>query len=432
MNEILSFHITHKTADLDRLEKIGEQNAVAVLSAVRSLPAVRECVVLRTCNRVEIYTATDDVETARLELERYVRGFVPFDSEENLVQVLRGRDSLRHLLRVASGLESLIIGEDQIQSQVKQAFADCQENGTVGPVLGLCFRKAISVGKKVRSGTKVNKGCVSIGSAAVELAEEKLGDLRDKNVLIIGAGEMAGLIAKHLMGKGPRAVFISNRTYARAVELAWAMHGKAVRFDAFNEFLTNSDVVICATSASHMILERRHVEKAMEGREGRGMFIIDVSFPRNVADDVRMVDRVELFDIDGLRQVAEGNILRRHEEIKEAEKIVIEEMEKLDRNLRELEASALLAALFKRYEVMREREVRKAIARARNGNDDMELIMTDLAAALMSRFLADPVDGIKMHAAGTGGCSFADARCLFKLEDEGDVPNAEDAPAEKQ
>lgn len=427
MDRFLSAHITHKTVDIGRLEKIGNQSPEDILAAVRALRGVSECAVLKTCNRVEIYTVTSDRESTREDLERYVNGFIPFDSDENLVQILAGKDSLRHLLRVSSGLESMIIGEDQIQSQVKEAFELGEREGSIGTVLSLSFRKAISVGKKVRSSTKVNKGCVSVGSAAVELAEQKLGDLRGKKVLIIGAGEMASLIAKHLAGKGPNAVFISNRTYARAVELAWVMHGKAVRFDALNDFLTESDVVICATSANHMVLEKRHVEKAMQWRQGRGMFIIDVSFPRNVADDVRTVPEVELFDIDGLRQVAEGNILRRRDEIKEAERIVLEELDKLDRNLREMEASALLAKLFRRYEAVKEREVRKALARARAGADPLDAVMKDLGAALMGRFLADPVERVKHCAAEGCGCSFDEVRSLFKLEEEKDVPNKEDA-----
>jgi glutamyl-tRNA reductase len=431
LDRLLSVHITHKTVDIGLLEKIGNQTATEILTTTRGMRAVRESAVLKTCNRVEIYTVTDDREATREELEKYVNGFIPFDSEGSLVQVLTGKESLRHLLRVSSGLESLIIGEDQIQAQVKEAYENGKKEGSVGPVLSLCFQKAINVGKKVRSSTRVNKGCVSVGSAAVELAEQKLGDLKGKKVLIIGAGEMASLIAKHLMGKGPNAVFISNRTYARAVELAWVMHGKAVRFDALNDFLTESDVIICATSASHMILELRHVERAMQCRQGRGMFIIDVSFPRNVADDVRSLPDVELFDIDGLRQVAEDNILRRHDEIKGAERIVLEELDKLDRNLREMEASALLAQLFRRYEAVREREVRKAVARARAGADPFDEVMHDLGAALMARFLADPVERIK-HCSAEGCGSFEEVRSLFKLEEEKDVPNTKDAKTEDE
>jgi glutamyl-tRNA reductase len=422
LETILSAHVTHKSVEVGQLELIGAQNIDYLLSSVRKLDGITECLVLRTCNRVEIYTVTKDWEASRKALESFVNGFIPFDTEENLVLFLSGKESIRHLLRVSSGLESMIIGEDQIQSQVKESFDYAERNGYSGPILSLVFRKAISVGKKVRTETLVNKGCVSIGSAAVELAEEKLGTLDGKNVLVVGAGEMATLIARHLVGKRPDTVFVSNRTYARAVELAWILNGKAVRFDALNEFLAQSDVVLCATSASHMILEKRHIVKAMELRQDKRMLIIDVSFPRNVSLDVKDVSGVELYDIDGLRSVSEANILKRRKEMHNAEHIIFQELELLDRKLDELEAAKIVKELFRKYNRIKDNEVRRAVARANGSQESIDRIMEDFGTALMGKFLAEPVETLKAASREGEDRMFETAKVMFRLKEGADVP----------
>lgn len=396
MDSILSAHITHKQALMSDIEKLAELDPSRLLRSAIGLPGATECVALRTCNRVEIYLATSEPVRTRKALEDLINGLVPFDADQSLVQYLANRDSVKHILRVASGLESMIIGEDQIQSQVKEAFEHAEKEGTVGPMLSIVFRKAISTGKKVRSETRVNKGCVSVGSAAVELAEEKLGTLAGKNILVVGAGEMATLIAKHLVGKEPKAIFVSNRTYARAVELAWVLHGKAVRFDNFIEFISQADVVLVATSATHMILTKDHMEKAMKGRKGNSkIMVIDVSFPRNVEPQVSGVPGVELFDIDGLRGKAEENLLRRRAEIRNAEAIIASELSSLGKRIKEMKADEILSRLYGKYSEIREREVQKALNRLASGSEPAEEVLRDLAQAMLKRFLADPTKVLK-------------------------------------
>ena len=420
MQTIFSAHITHKSAGLDQMQAIGGQEPLEMLRDIRSLAGVKECALLKTCNRVEIYTVTEEYETTRKKVEEYVNGFIPFNNQENLVQFLTNMDSVKHLLRVSSGLESMIIGEDQIQMQVKESYDRAMHEKCLGPVLSLVLRKSISVGKKVRTETGVNKGCVSVGSAAVELAESKLGSLQGKNVLVIGAGEMATLIAKHLIGKGPETVFVSNRTYSRAVELAWALNGKAVRFDALSIFLARSDVVLVATSATHLVLEKHHLESAMALREqDRPMLVIDVSFPRNVALDIQELPGVKLFDIDGLRGVAEENILRRKGEIRNAENIIADELGLLDRSLDEMRAGIMLSRLYRKFNEIREREVAKASNRLASGEDAHEVI-DDFARSLMNRFLADPTEVIKCATREGDDRLLATTKELFKIEgDEG-------------
>lgn len=423
MESILSAHITHKQASVADMESLGKVDPELMMRNALSLPGTTECLVLRTCNRMEVYLATSDLNATRKGLEDMINALVPFDAEQNLVQYLNGKESVRHILRVSSGLESLIVGEDQIQCQVKEAFDLAKRHGSMGPVLTIVFQKAISVGKMVRSRTNVNKGCVSMGTAAVELAEEKVGSLTDKNILVVGAGEMADLIAKHLVGKGPKAVFVSNRTYSRAVELAWALNGKAVRFDSLLEFFSRADVVLVATSASHMIITPAHVRKAQDLRKVDGkILIIDVSFPRNVDPQVAYLEGVELYDIDGLRGKAEENLLKRRSEIRSAELIITQELDSLGERMKEMKADEILGQLYSKYFSLRDREVRKALNRLSSGQEPAEVVLKEFADVLTRKFLADPTVALKDACRIGHEDVFEKVQSLFKLEGVSIVP----------
>jgi glutamyl-tRNA reductase len=405
MFPLISAHITHKEAPMQDLGRLGDLDPQALLSSLRALPGVDECALLKTCNRVEF---SEDQVQAREGLERLVASLLPYDREGGLVRFMTGRGSMHHLMRVSCGLESLIVGEDQIQSQVKECYDLCMRQGCMGKVLGTVFRKAISTGKRVRTETRLNKGNVSVGSAAVDMAEARLGDLHGRTVLVIGAGQMATLIAKHLLGKGPQAVFVSNRTYARAMELAWCLNGKAVRFEQLQDYLERADVVLCATSAKHIVLGPQEVGEAMRIREGRPMFIIDVSFPRNVAEEVCSLPGVEMCDLSGLNGVARENLERRRAEILEAEAIIKEELQLLTARLEEMRAAELLRSVHRKYQDIKLREVQKA-----------------LAGALVSRFLADPTAAVKMASRCGDAHLLRTTRELFALE-EHHVPSGKD------
>ncbi|MEM2943897.1 MAG: glutamyl-tRNA reductase [Methanomassiliicoccales archaeon] len=419
---IISAHITHKSADMKALELIGRHDEKALLHALLRVQGVRECAVLRTCNRVELYVVTDEPTVTRTGMEEMISRFIPFDHDQNLVQFRTDIDSIRHLLRVSSGLESMIVGEDQIQFQVKKAYELAENEKCAGPILSLIFRKAISVGKKVRTETRVNKGAVSIGSAAVDLAEKILGSLEGRTVLVIGAGEMATLIAKHLLGKKPNAIFVSNRTFDRAVELAWYLGGQAIRLDSLYDYLHRCDIVLVATSSPHIILDRSRVEKALTKKgKGEKLIIIDVSFPRNVADDVRTLENVEMHDIDGLRDIAQENILKRKEEVHEAERIIAEELSLLERKLEEMGASELIRALRQKFEAIKEAEIKRAINRLNNSPESIESIVADFANALANRFLADPTEVLKLASRNKKEEILKAARELFRLEESKNV-----------
>ncbi len=392
---VISAHITHKQTEMSTIDNLGKTDTQTLLDAVCNLDGVSGAVVLKTCNRIEAYISSYDPKASRKSLENLVNSYIPFGTGNNLVQYLTGKDSIKHLIRVSCGLESMIIGEDQILGQVKNAYDLAESQGVVGPVLSVIFRQAISAGKKVRTETKVNKGSVSVGSAAVELAEVKFGDLSDKSILIVGAGETASLIAKHLIGKNPKTVFVSNRTYSNAVELAFTLNGIAVRFDNLLDYLKDADVVLCATSAAHNVLKKEHFVKAMESRNERTMMVIDVSFPRNVDPESADVPGVELYDIDGLRELAEENILKRRAEIKNAETIIDEELSLLDSKIREMKADDLLGKLYTKFDSLKCRELKKAKCKLRSGNKDPDEILEDFCDSLSNKFLADITCSLK-------------------------------------
>ena len=400
---------------------MGGQDPRAILGSVKQLRGVVECAVLKTCNRLEIYTVSYDPEATRADLRQYIDGFVELEEGKSLVQFLEQRGSVNHLLRVSAGLESLIVGEDQIQAQVKDAYGMAEKEGAAHLVLSIVFRKAINVGKKVRTETRLNKGAVSVGSAAVDLAERVVGPLEGKTILVIGAGEMVTQIAKHLVGKRPQAVFVSNRTYDHAQELAFALGGEAVRFDVLVDYLARSDVVLCATSSPHIILSKGIVEQGLTGRGAGNMVIIDVSFPRNVAPEVREIEKVKLYDIDGLREVSQANILARNLEISNAERIISQEMDLLDQKLEEMRGSELIGALYKKYHQMKGNEIRKAINRLNGGTDDPEEVMEEFANALTKKFLAEPTQMLK-EASRDGNKEIMElVRELFKIEEGQEV-----------
>jgi glutamyl-tRNA reductase len=412
---ILSVHITHKSADMSCLELIGRNDPRTLLSSLRAVEGVRECVVIRTCNRVEMYTVTCDPLATREGLERLVRGFIPFDVGSNLVQFLSQKESVLHLFRVSSGLESLIVGEDQIQGQVRDAFMLAQDERCIGPKLNLVFQKAIGVGKRVRSETRLNQGAVSVGSAAVELAESILGDLDGKNILVVGAGEMATLIAKHLLHRTPDTVFFSNRTYARAVELAFQLGGRAVRLNCLSDFLPETDLVLVATSSNHILLDRADVEEAVARRtKASKLVIVDVSFPRNVSPEVTEVEGVELHDIEGLKEVAQRNIMRRKLEIAEAERIITAELDLLDRRFEEMKATQILSSLYLKFNCIKDQEMRRAMNRLRE--DNVEEVLEDFANSLTSKFLAEPTEIIKQASREDNSKILEVAREMFRLE----------------
>jgi len=396
---IVSFHATHSSAGATVVtEIIGslEKNAE---SFMKSISSVSEYVILRTCNRFEIYAATYENEMVIKAFERFAKANIPYGGNETLWYILEDEASVRHIFRVTCGLDSLVVGEDQIQGQVKEAYMRSKAEGTVQTVLGGLFDRALFVGKRVRSETSLNTGAVSVGSAAVELVKRRLGDLRGRNVAVIGAGDMATVVAKCLQGTGVSAIFVSTRTYEHAKELANSVNGTAIGFENLQEIICNADVIIVATSAPHVILDRKMVEPAVKMRNDP-LLIIDISVPRNVSEDVSAVTDVKVETMEGIRAISLENLDKRRKEIHEAESIVNDELKKLEKENMERKANIIIGEIGKKVAEIRAEALSIAITRAESGSDLNE-VFDDFSKALISRIMAEPYEKLK-EASRTG------------------------------
>lgn len=417
MIEIVSAHITHKWVDIRELELYSAREARSVVSAIAALDSVRECTLLKTCNRLEIYVATDDADKAKASIERMLMSSVE-GADLNHIQFLRSVDSVRHLARVASGLESMIVGEEQILSQVKDAYEFGLEAGTIGKTLGEVFRKSISIGKKVRSETGVSKGSVSIGSAAVELANGLLASLQNRTVLVIGAGEISQLVAMSLARHDVKAMFVANRTYDDALKLAERLGGKAVHFDKLKECLLVSDVVICGTAAPHIILSKEDLVGAF-GPEGpsKTLLIIDISNPRNISEDVAELPNVELRDMDGLKEVADRNAERRRREVAMAEKIIEKELKFIvSRFAERRDSEDAIRLLHTRVAEIRDVEFGKALNKLNGIDEQQKKVVRDMLISVTKKILAGPTAVLREASKNGDKEIISAAETLFKLQ----------------
>ncbi|MGN0137788.1 MAG: glutamyl-tRNA reductase [Candidatus Methanomethylophilaceae archaeon] len=382
---IVSMHVTHTSAGGTE----GLNDVVPILEAevarrVSAMDFISEYVIVRTCNRFEVYTATADNKAAVKAVEVILKSTVP---SSNIAYILEDRDSIKHLFRVVCGLDSLIVGEDQIQHQVRECYMKGKEEGHVKGMLTRLFDKAMVVGKRVRSETALNKGAVSVGSASVELAESKIGELQGKSITILGAGDMASVIAKNLTGKNVGAVFVSNRTYSRALELADELGGTAVSMARMNDAMADSDLVLVATSAPHTVVHKENVKEAMERRPDRKLLIIDVSIPRNVDEDVVEIPNVELDNMDSLQTIAAQNARRRMDEISSAEKIIAQELTKMDVEQKEQYANDVIRKIGIKLAGVRDHELETAMSRA--NSTDIGTLLDDLSRALINKITAE-------------------------------------------
>jgi len=414
MSEIASMLVTHRTASIDEIETAWHGDVETILKWVRSQDRVEECAVLKTCNRVEIYVVAPRGERVLFDLAKKAR------VSSRIIDFHNHDESLLHLLRLASGLESMIIGEDQILGQMKELTQIAMKAGTTGWMLETAFKKAIQVGKRVRKETRINERSVSVGSAAVDLAEEILGDLKGKSVLVIGAGETGELISRSLLCREIGSLAVTNRTLSSAVCLAESLGGEAVPFDDMPCRLHTADVVISATSAPHYILLKSDIEEAMAGRINK-LLIIDIANPRDVDQDAAEVPGVELHNIDSLKNISRENMMQRMAEAARVEEIITEELQLLQAKYKRKEAEELLARLYSQAEQIKDQEVRKAMNKlsARHTLGEIEQqVLCDMSRSIVNKILSEPTKSLK-RAAERGDLEILKSLCeLFRLEEK--------------
>ncbi|MCL2149018.1 MAG: glutamyl-tRNA reductase [Methanomassiliicoccaceae archaeon] len=409
---IVSLHVTHTDAGVEAMSEVAQMMESNIAKYLHNTMGQNEYVILKTCNRFEVYVGTDDAEPVRREFESFIRNTVPRSKEQSVPFVNQGKASIRHLFRVSCGLDSLIVGEDHIQGQVREAYVRAKEEGHVSKYLSRLFDRALSIGKKVRNETQINSGSVSVGSAAVELAEQRAGGLEGKTVTVFGAGSMASAIGKSLSGKGARLVVVSGRTFERASDLALQIGGTALSREYLVSAVSKSDVLFVATSAPHIIVTPETVTSA--GEREVPLLIVDVSVPKNVDDAVGELPGVSLETMDSLQGVAAENIMRRMTEISEAERIVRDEIARMDAEYLEEKANHVIGEIGRKAAAIREEELSKAKSRAASG--DADVVLEDMSRAIVSKMLADVYENLRVSSAGGENGIIDAARYLFGLE----------------
>jgi len=390
--------VNHKIAPVEVREKLtfGDDCSLPV-KAIGEVEGCEECLFLSTCNRVEIYAVSRDAEAAAAALRRLLfadTGLVAADAER-YTYVHQGLDAVRHLYRVASSLDSMVVGEPQILGQLKKAFRDASELKTTGFLLNRLLNKAFSVAKRVRTETNIGASAVSISFAAVQLAKKILGNLGDKSVLLVGAGEMAELAAEHLVGQGISEVVVVNRTYERAVTLANKYKGRAASLDDLLPQLEQVDILISSTGATGLILKKEEVKPVMRSRMNRPLFLIDIAVPRDLDPGINELDNVYLYDIDDLMNVVETNKAERDKAAAMAEQVVIEEAGKFGRWLEGLRVAPTIADLKKKAEALCNSELEKTLSGLSGLSPKEKKSIAILANSIANKMLHDPIMFLK-------------------------------------
>ena len=417
--DIVNVRITHKTADVPLLEAVSFDDKGNALAEIRSSGFCDECVLLQTCNRLEIFLVNKDGEHVAKKMREYLakKAGAKADQVAQAIEISMNQDALRHLLRVASGLESMVVGEDQILNQLWDAFLVADKAKTVGPVLRHVFNKAASVGLRARNETGISKGAISIGSVAVELAGKLMGGFEGKHVLVMGAGIMGTLVAKALTRRSQSAIFIASRTYERAVKLAEQLNGKAVKFDKLSEALQDADVVICSTAAPHYLLTKDIVREVMTRRTNPNkLFVIDISNPRNVETAINEIPNVGLYNLDDLQLIADRNKDERQKSAEQATKIVEEELVLLERDIKAQAVRDVISYLLGNAEDVRQRELAKALSMLQNLDDKQKEVIDDLTLVILKQTFLPIVQNLRKAAIENDKELIDIATKLFGLE----------------
>lgn len=358
--QVINARITYRNAPIHLLERFAFVDSNTAHRKLIEIAELGECIIIQTCNRVEIFAASKNPDPRRLLEGWAVAAGLSYNEVADNVEICTGKDVILHLLKLSSGLDSLVIGEDQILGQVKRSFEFSRSNGHSGSLLSIIFDRAIKIGGKVRTITGLNKGSVSIGSMAVKLAEEHFDKLSNKRVLLIGSGEGASLVAKSL--KQRQASFmITSRTFERAKSFAERVGGNPVPFDSAVQMFQEVDLIIMSTTAPYYLITYDRIEKAMANRD-KWLLVFDLSNPRTVDDKISTIKKVKLFNIDQISEKVERNIRSRKNEIESAERIIDAEMKMVDTILKRKEAEPIVVSIFKDVDGIRERELKKAIS----------------------------------------------------------------------
>jgi glutamyl-tRNA reductase len=392
--DVINARITYRNAPIHLLEKFAFKDLHYAHKLLLEKAQLKECIIILTCNRVEVFAISADLNEKRL-LDQWASAVNLSNKEfENIVQVERGKDVIYHLLKLASGLDSLVIGEDQVLGQMRRALEFSRKNQYAGSHLQVIFDRAVKVGGKIRTHTGLNKGSVSVGSMAVRLAEEYFDNLNDKRIMLIGSGEGASLIAKSL--KQRRVNFmITSRTFERAKSFADTVAGAPIPFENALEMFDDVDLIFVSTNAPYYLVTYDRVEKARRDAK-EGLLIFDLSNPRTVEDKVATIKKVKLINIDQISEIVEKNIRARKNEIQSAEKIINNEMGSVGSILKRKKVEPIVVSIFKSVDVIRERELKKALSILGKSLGPKEAkTLEELSYAIVEGILSTPMNNLR-------------------------------------
>jgi glutamyl-tRNA reductase len=422
--EILVIGLSHKTAPIELRERlhVPEEDLPKPLEMLGESPEIAERMLVATCNRVEVYAVTEGrVEPAAEAITDCLATARSVEKAEFMdkLYTYTAADAVRHVFRVASSLDSMVVGEPQILGQVKTAYSIAQAREATGIILSNLLEQAFHVAKRVRSETGIAASAVSVSSAAVELARKIFGDLTGRSVLIIGAGEMAELALRHLVDDGVRSVLVANRSHDRAIALARQYCGRAVTFEGFRQEMVGADIVISATSAPHVILKKEDMQAITQQRRHRPIFLIDIADPRDIDPACNEVDNVYLYNVDDLQSVVEANLKERKREAERAEVIIDREVGVYLSWLRSLDVVPTIVSLRERVEEIRGAELQKTLGRMGELTPEQREAITALSHAMVNKILHQPMTELKRRAALRDGHLYTSVlRRLFGLEEK--------------
>jgi glutamyl-tRNA reductase len=420
---IVCFSASHKKASLPLLESLNIRDEEGFMKKFCSEGTIQECILLQTCHRVEIYCVMQDSDKdyAVKEILKFwsVKTETSLDILKKTVEIHYGKEALTHLFFLASGLESIVLGEDQILGQVRSAYVKAKKLGSAGLVLEKVFMKAVNVGRRVRTETTINEKPVSISSVAVDLAKKDLGDFRTVKALVIGAGETGSIIAQNLKKRGLKSIFIANRTFERGLELALKVGGKAVRFEQILHVLPKTDLVFAAISVSKPIFKAKQIRKMLsENGFKKRLYIVDVSQPRAFDEKVGLLKGVTLKNIDNLKSVIEENLSSRLVEAEKAKKIVFEELERFEHQLAKLFVEPLISEICRKIDAVRRRELERAIRKMGESDKRKLMVMDKFSRELVERILQKPLKQLREAALRNNNSLLSAAEELFGIKKE--------------
>ncbi|MCU1309005.1 MAG: glutamyl-tRNA reductase [Candidatus Angelobacter sp.] len=388
--------INHKTAPVEVRERlaISESRLPEAVRSLASRPDVEEGIIFSTCNRVEVLARSVDIVP---DLRGFLYGHFQMESSalDSHLYEYSGPDAIRHLFRVASSLDSMIVGEPQILGQVKEAYAVARSVGAVHSHMDALLSRAFAVAKRVRTETSVGSSAVSVASVAVDLAKKIFGSLQGKQVYLVGAGKMSEIAARHLIAHGAGAIFVANRTHERAVELAKKFNGDAIRFEQLYDMASEADIVITSTGAPHHIFRREHGEMFLQRRRNRPMFFIDIAVPRDVDPAVNELDGIFVYDIDDLQSVVTSHVADRQREASRAEEIINFEVQRFLERLDTLDVVPTIVSLQDHVETIRQAEIDKVRGRLGALSPEQELAVESLTKGIVNKILHTPITTLK-------------------------------------